>query len=124
MFIDTEIRAFGDSIGIKNLCFNEKGCLKLIFENNENIHIEKNNDTIFFFVLKNYVLAPLPLKIYQRALTVCKNQRGFHHEIRAIAQSDNDIGFLTTLSDNECDQPTLYKLFKFLLQLVETLPEV
>lgn len=121
MFIDTEIQQFGNTIGIPNLHLNENGCLKFLMQQNRTIYIEKANEFVFFFIIKSYELTPLPYQLYAKTLTLCSQQQGYPFAIQAIAKTDHDIGFLTKIHDNECDQPTIYKLFKFLLNLVEKL---
>ena len=121
MFIDTELEAFGESIGIKNLHFNDKGCIKFSFEQDRTLFLEKSDEKIYFFIIKEFSLAPLPFHLYEKALTVCKNQQSYPFTIQAIAKTDHDVGFLTSLQDNVCDQPMLNKLFEFLLQKVDSL---
>lgn len=121
MFIDTEIQQFGNTIGIPNLHLNENGCLKFLMQQNRTIYIEKANEFVFFIIIKSYELTPLPYQLYAKTLTLCSQQQGYPFAIQAIAKTDHDIGFLTKIHDNECDQPTIYKLFKFLLNLVEKL---
>ena len=121
MFIDTELKSFGESIGIKNLHLNDKGCVKLSFEQDRTLYIERNNEKVYFYIIKAFSLAPLPFHLYAKALTNCQNQQSYPFTIQAIAKTDHDAGFLTSLYDNECDQPTLNKVFEFLLQKVEDL---
>lgn len=119
MFIDTELKYFGESIGIKNLHLNDKGCVKFSFEQDRTLFLEKSGESVFFFIIKEFPLAPLPFRLYKKALVECKNQQSYPFIIQAIAKTDHDIGFLTSLQDNECDQPTLYKIFEFLLQKID-----
>ena len=121
MIIDLELKEFGNSIGIQNLHLNDQGCIKFELENNRTIYIEKNKNDIFFFVLKPYALAPLPYNLYTKALTMCNEQVSYPFSIQAIAKSDNDIGFFLKVKDENCDQPTLYKIFKFLIKCSESL---
>ena len=121
MFIDTELKAFGESMGIKNLHFNDKGCIKFSFEQDRTLFVEKGHEKIFFYITKEFPLAPLPFHLYERALKDCQNQQSYPFLIQAIAKTDHDVGFLTSLHDNECDQPTLNKVFDFLLQKVDKL---
>lgn len=121
MFIDTELKYFGESIGIKNLRLNDKGCVKFSFENDRSLFLEKNDEKIYFFILKEFPLAPLPFYLYQKALSECEHQQSHPFTLQAVAKTDHDIGFLTSIQDNECDQPTLYKIFEFLLQKIDLL---
>ncbi len=121
MFIDTELKSFGESIGIKDLHLNDRGCVKFSFEQDRTLFIEKGNEKIFFFIVKEFSLAPLPFHLYEKALAECQNQQSYPFSIQAIAKTDHDVGFLTSLHDNECDQPTLNKVFEFLLQKVNGL---
>lgn len=121
MFIDTELKYFGESIGIKNLHLNDKGCVKFSFEQDRTLFLERGDEKIFFFIVKEFSLAPLPFHLYEKALTECKNQQSYPFTIQAIAKTDHDVGFLTSLQDNECDQPTLNKVFEFLLQKTDGL---
>lgn len=121
MFIDTELKYFGESMGIKDLHLNDKGCVKFSFEQDRTLFLEKGDEKIFFFIVKEFSLAPLPFHLYEKALTECKNQQSYPFTIQAIAKTDHDVGFLTSLQDNECDQPTLNKVFEFLLQKIDGL---
>lgn len=121
MIFDLELKEFGNSIGIQNLHLNDQGCLKFNFENNRSIYIETNNSEIFFFILNTYQLSPLPYSLYIKALSMCNEQRSYPFTIQAIAKSDQDIGFFLKLKDELCDQPTLYKIFKFLIKCSESL---
>ena len=121
MIIDLELKEFGNSIGIQNLHLNDQGCIKFELENNRTIYIEKNKNDIFFFILKPYDLAPLPYNLYVKALAMCKEQVSYPFSIQVIAKSDNDIGFFLKVKDENCDQPTLYKIFKFLIKCSESL---
>lgn len=121
MFIDSELQSFGESMGIKNLHFNDKGCVKFSFEQDRTLFIEKGDEKIFFYITKAFPLAPLPFHLYKKALTDCQNQQSYPFRLQAIAKTEHDIGFLTSLHDNECDQPTLNKVFEFLLQKVDEL---
>ena len=121
MFIDTELKAFGESMGMKDLHFNDKGCIKFSFEQDRTLFLEKNGETIYFFILKEFPLAPLPFHLYEKALSDCKNQQSYPFTLQAIAKTDHDVGYLTSLQDNECDQPTLYKVFEFLLKKIDEL---
>ena len=121
MIIDLELKEFGNSIGIKNLHLNDQGCLKFELEHNRNIYIEKNKDDIFFFILTSYDLLPLPYALYTKALNICDEQISFPFTIQAVAKSNQDIGFFLKIKDELCDQPMLYKIFKFLIQCSETL---
>ena len=114
--INEEIEHFGRSIGIENLALNEEGCLKFIFENNVNIYIEKFEDTIFFFTIKTYELSPLPYNYYVSALSMNYRLNTTPFPVEAIAKTDQDVGFFVRIKENQCDQPTLYKIFQFLLQ--------
>lgn len=114
--INKEIKLFGKSIGIQNLTLNEQGCLKFIFENNINIHIEKFEDTIFFYITKTYEITPLPYNYYLAAISMNYRLNTTPFNVEAVAKTNNDIGFFTRIKENQCDQPTLYKLFQFLLQ--------
>ena len=121
MFIDSELKSFGESIGIKNLHFNDKGCIKFSFEQDRTLFIEKGNERVFFFITKEFPLAPLPFHLYAKALNACNHQQSYPFLIQAIARTDHDVGFLTSLQDNECDQPTLNKVFEFLLQKIDNM---
>ena len=121
MFIDTELKSFGESIGIKDLHLNNRGCVKFSFERDRTLFIERGNEKIFFFIIKEFSLAPLPFHLYEKALKDCQNQQSYPFLIQAVAKSDHDVGFLTSLYDNECYQPTLNKVFEFLLQKVDQL---
>ena len=121
MFIDSELKSFGESMGVKNLHFNDKGCIKFSFEQDRTLFIEKGNETVYFFITKEFPLAPLPFHLYEKALQACQYQQNYPFRIQAIAKTDHDVGFLTSLHDNECDQPTLNKVFEFLLQRVDRL---
>ena len=123
MFIDSEIQQFGNTIGISNLRLNEKGCLKFSMQQNRTIYIEKTDDFIFFFILKDHEQSPLPYNTYAKALTMCSQQQGYPFPIQAIAKTDHDIGFLTKIHDNACDQPTIYRLFKFLPSLIDKIEQ-
>ncbi len=114
--INDEIEHFGKSIGIENLALNDQGCLRFIFENKINIYIEKFEDTIFFFITKTYELSPLPYNYYMSAISMNYRLNTTPFPVEAIAQTDQDIGFFTRIKENQCDQPTLYKIFQFLLQ--------
>ena len=116
--INDEIEHFGKSIGIENLSLNEQGCLKFVFENNTHIHIEKFEDTIFFFVTKTYELSPLPYNYYVSALNMNYRLNTTPFSFEAIAKTDQDVGFFIRIKENLCDQPTLYKIFQFLLQYI------
>lgn len=116
--INDEIEHFGRSIGIENLALNDQGCLRFIFENKVNIHIEKFEDTIFFFITKTYELSPLPYNYYTSAISMNYRLNTTPFPVEAIAKTDQDIGFFTRIKENQCDQPTLYKLFQFLLQIL------
>ena len=121
MFIDTELKAFGESMGMKDLHFNDKGCIKFSFEQDRTLFLEKNGETIYFFILKEFSLAPLPFHLYEKALINCNHQQSYPFTLQAIAKTDHDVGYLTSLQDNECDQPTLYKVFEFLLKKIDEL---
>ena len=121
MIIDLELKEFGNSIGIQNLQFNEQGCIKFDLENKRSIYIEKNKDEVFFFILTSYELSPLPYLLYAKALSMCDEQRSYPFPIQAIAKSNQDIGFFLRIKDEFCDQPTLYKIFKFLIKCSENL---
>ncbi len=114
--INNEIEFFGRSIGIPNLALNEQGCLKFIFEDNINIHIEKFEDTIFFYITKTYELTPLPYNYYLTAISMNYRLNTTPFNVESIAKTNNDIGFFTRIKETQCDQPTLYKIFQFLLQ--------
>ncbi len=118
MIIDSELLQFGNTIGIQNLHLNEKGCIKFSFDNDRTLYIERFDETILFFILKSSTLAPLPYVVYEKALEACKQPKG-PFELHAIAKSDSDIGFLTKVKDSDCDQPTIYRVFKWLLSLIE-----
>jgi type III secretion system chaperone SycN len=119
MFIDTELTVFGDSLGVKDLHFNDKGCIKFSFEQGRTIFLEKGDEKVYFYILKEFSLAPLPFELYTKALIDCKNQQKHPFTIQAISKTDHDIGFLISIRDNECDQPTIYKIFEFLLQKID-----
>lgn len=114
--INDEIELFGRSIGVENLALNEAGCLRFIFENNIHIHIEQFEDTIFFFITKTYELSPLPYNYYLSALSMNYRLNTTPFPVEAIAKTDQDVGFFVRIKENQCDQPTLYKVFQFLLQ--------
>ncbi len=123
MIIDLELKEFGNSIGLQNLHLNDQGCIKFELENNRTIYIEKSQKEIFFFILKTYELSPLPYLLYTKALAMCNNQISYPFPIQAIAKSDNNIGFFLKIEDEHCDQPTIYKIFKFLIKCSETLDD-
>ena len=115
MLIDIELKAFGNSIGLQNLQLNENGCLKFILEQNRTVHVEKAEEDVFFFILKTYDLAPLPYETYEKALTVPLQHPHAPFALQAIAKTDHAIGFFTKIPEVACDQPTIYKLFKYLI---------
>lgn len=121
MIIDLELREFGNSIGIQNLHLNDQGCIKFDLKHKRSIYIEKNKNEVFFFILTSYDLAPLPYHLYIKALSMCDEQRSYPFTIQTIAKSDQDIGFFLKIKDELCDQPTLYKIFKFLIKCSESL---
>lgn len=115
MLIDSELQAFGNHIGIPDLKLNDKRCIQFILDDNRTLQIEEAGEWIFFFVLKPYDLAPLPYAMYDKALSMPLQNAHETFQVQAIAQSDHDIGFFAKILDTECDQPTLYRLFKYLL---------
>ena len=119
MLIDIELKAFGESIGLQNLQLNENGCLKFILEQNRTVQVEKADDEVFFFILKTFELAPLPYETYEKALALPLQHAHAPFALQAVAKTDHDIGFFTRLRENECDQPTIYKLFKYLILCCE-----
>ena len=119
MLIDIELKAFGESIGLQNLQLNENGCLKFILEQNRTVQVEKADNDVFFFILKTFELAPLPYETYEKALALPLQHSHAPFALQAIAKTDHDIGFITKIPDIECDQPTIYKLFKYLILVGE-----
>ncbi|MBP5191681.1 MAG: CesT family type III secretion system chaperone [Opitutales bacterium] len=121
MLIDLELKAFGESLGLPHLQFNEQGCLKFLLEQNRAIYMEKVSDWIFFYILKTYDLSPLPYSLYEKALSMLLHHPHAQFSVQAVAKSDHDLGFFTKIHDSACDQPTLYRLWKYLLLCSEYL---
>jgi hypothetical protein len=124
MLIDTELKAFGNSIGMHHLRFNEAGCLKLMLGQNRTIFLEKVEEHLFCFIVKTYELSPLPFAIYAKALALPVQYGYAPFPVQAIAKTDHDVGFFTKIPENQCDQPTLYRLLKYLIFCSESLDEL
>ena len=82
-------------------------------------YIEKTDEEVFFFILKTFELAPLPYETYEKALALPLQHAHAPFDLQAVAKTDHDIGFFTKLRETECDQPTIYKLFKYLILCCE-----
>ena len=99
MLIDLELKAFGESLGLPHLQFNEQGCLKFLLEQNRAIYMEKVSDWIFFYILKTYDLSPLPYSLYEKALSMLLHHPHAQFSVQAVAKSDHDRGFFTKIHD-------------------------
>ena len=123
MLVDTELKAFGENIGISDLQFNDRGCIKFTLENGI-IYLEKFENEVFFFFLKSYELSPLPYALYKKAFQIAcvKNYSEFMPQV--VARANNNVGLFVRLPEQNCDLPNIYKLFKFLIACGERLNEV
>ena len=124
MLIDIELQAFGNSIGMRHLQFNEAGCLKFMLAHNRTIFLEKVEEHLFCFILKTYELSPLPFDLYEKALAFPLQHGYAPFAVQAIAKTDHDVGFFAKIPETQCDQPTLYRLLKYLIFCSESLDAV
>lgn len=118
---EVELQEFGQTLGVKDLRLNDAGCVRFVFEKDRLIQIEKTADDIFFFILQEYELDPLPFQVYAQALAIANLRTIVPFQVQAIAKTGHDVGLITRLKEEECTQQSLYKVFKYLLQCIEKL---
>ncbi|MDR2397010.1 MAG: hypothetical protein LBD69_04115 [Puniceicoccales bacterium] len=119
--IENYLLQFGESMGITGLKFGQTGCLRFEVENAGTIYLERVEEEIFFYILKDFNLLNLPYSYYKEALVMTANQETYSFLIHPIAKENNLLGFFLRLPELSCDLPMLNKVFNFLMQLVQTL---
>ena len=119
--IENYLLEFGKSMGIQNLAFGEKGCIRFDFKQDGTIYIERFNEEIFFYILKDFNLLPIPYEYYREALLLAENQEMYSFIVQAIAKGDQLLGFFVRMPEVECDLTVLNKMFNLFLNLIKTL---
>ncbi|MDR0646954.1 MAG: hypothetical protein LBF43_00765 [Puniceicoccales bacterium] len=119
--IENYLLQFGESMGISDLKFGKTDCLRFEVENAGTIYLERFEEEIFFYILKDFNLLNLPYAYYKEALVMAAHQETYSFLINPIAKENNLLGFFLRLPELSCDLPMLNKAFNFLLQLVQTL---
>lgn len=120
--IDQDLKDFGKHIGIHNLQFPEgTDCLRLQVENAGDLYIERFNDEVFFYLLKDYGDKLIPSTCYHEALAMAYSQEAYPFFIHPIADEGNQIGFFVRLSQQACNLPNMHKLLDTFIQLIQKL---
>ena len=121
--IESYLLQFGESIGVANLQFGPKDCLSFDVERSGVVYIERAEEEIFFYVLKDFNTLQLPYVYYQEALSMMAHQESYAFVVHAIAKKADRIGFFLRLPERQCDLPMINRVFTFLLNLVHSLEE-
>ena len=87
------------------------------------VYIERAEEEIFFYVLKDFNTLQLPYVYYQEALSMMAHQESYAFVVHAIAKKADRIGFFLRLPERQCDLPMINRVFTFLLNLVHSLEE-
>lgn len=116
--IQETLKNFGQSIGIKNLAFNEENVIQLEMENTGSLYFEADgNDLLIYFI------RPLPeasTQVYKKALSLCHLREKYdvaNIKLNAGIWGDDKLVFLIRLGHSDIALPTIDKCLKLLLKL-------
>lgn len=116
--IQETLKHFGQSIGIKNLEFNQEHVIQLEMEDTGSLYFEEDVDDLLI-----YFIRPLPeqnAQIYKKALSICHLREKYDIpsiKLNAGIFGDDKLVFLIRLAHTDIALPTIDKCIKLLLKL-------
>jgi len=116
--IQETLKSFGQSIGIKNLEFNQEHVIQLEMENTGSLYFEEDADDLLI-----YFIRPLPeqsSQIYKKALSICHLREKYdipNIKLNAGIFGDDKLVLLIRLAHADITLPTIDRCIKLLLKL-------
>jgi type III secretion system chaperone SycN len=113
--VDAAIEAFGNSLGIPRLAFNEAGVLRLAFETSGKLSIERVEGAVLVFLARH--VEPAQGDILERALDLCHFRHAERLRPKVGLGRDEELVFWVRISEVTVDVVSIEEALTLLLEL-------
>lgn len=113
--VDAAIEAFGNSLGIPRLAFNEAGVLRLAFETSGKLSIERVEGEVLVFLARH--VEPARGDILERALDLCHFRHAERLRPKVGLGRDEELVFWVRISEVTVDVVSIEEALTLLLEL-------
>lgn len=113
--VHAAIEAFGNSLGIQRLAFNEAGVVRLAFETSGTLSIERVEGEVLVFLARR--VEPVPDGILERALDLCHFRHGERLRPKVGLGREEELVFWVRASEVTVDVVSIEEALTLLLEL-------
>jgi type III secretion system chaperone SycN len=98
-WVDDALREFGQSMGLPNLAFSERGVVRLSIGRMGRLGLERQSSEVLIFLLRT-----IPVgngKLLRKALTLCHYSEGHPFVVQTGLKGDDQLIFLLRIPERE-----------------------
>lgn len=109
---------FGNSIGLKNLDFNQNKVICLDFNDKGILYLEENGQSLLIYLIKE--ISEKAFSIYKKSLTLSHFREKLDiptYRINSGLFEENKLAFIINLPHEEISLPNIDKTIKYLFKL-------